>query len=125
MQILSPDGIAYGASRFLDPTHTSPTHRMSMSGPGLTSPASSDSGPEEAARNAGQVVDHSAGGIASHSPPHSDGPSPRDGESGEDSLRLSRSFPGSVGYLANRWNPGSSFSTPSTLGHGAGDDSIK
>ncbi|KAJ6445816.1 homeobox transcription factor [Purpureocillium lavendulum] len=34
------------------------------------------------------------------------------------------SFSSSVGYLANRWNLGSSFSTPSTLGRG-GDDSIR
>ncbi|GJN83656.1 hypothetical protein PLIIFM63780_007205 [Purpureocillium lilacinum] len=34
------------------------------------------------------------------------------------------SFSSSVGYLANRWNLGSSFSTPSTLGRG-GDDSLR
>ena len=34
---------------------------------------------------------------------------------------LSQSFPQSVGYLANRWNLGSSFSTPSTIGLEGGD----
>jgi metal-dependent amidase/aminoacylase/carboxypeptidase family protein len=37
---------------------------------------------------------------------------------------MSQSFSGSVGYLANRWNLGSSFSTPSTLGRGP-DDSLR
>lgn len=37
---------------------------------------------------------------------------------------LSRSFPSSVGYLSNRWNSGSAFATPSTLGR-PGDDSFK
>ncbi|POR31327.1 GS homeobox 2 [Tolypocladium paradoxum] len=37
---------------------------------------------------------------------------------------MAHSFSSSVGYLANRWNLGSSFSTPSTLGRG-GDDSLK
>lgn len=46
-------------------------------------------------------------------------------ETMDESFQLSRSFPGSVGYLSNRWNPGSSFSTPSTLGHPAGDESIR
>ncbi|KAG5941132.1 hypothetical protein E4U53_007469, partial [Claviceps sorghi] len=36
---------------------------------------------------------------------------------------LSHSFSGPIGYLANRWNLGSSFSTPSTLGRG-GHDSL-
>lgn len=37
---------------------------------------------------------------------------------------MAHSFASSVGYLANRWNLGSSFSTPSTLGRGR-DDSLK
>ncbi|KAG5919059.1 hypothetical protein E4U42_006617 [Claviceps africana] len=37
---------------------------------------------------------------------------------------LSHSFSGPVGYLANRWNLGSSFSTPSTLDRG-GHDSLR
>lgn len=49
--------------------------------------------------------------------PRNNGPSPSH-ES------LSSSMSSSVGYLANRWNLGSSFSTPSTVGRG-GDDSFK
>ena len=37
---------------------------------------------------------------------------------------LAQSFSSSVGYLANRWNSGSAFVTPSTLGR-PGDDSFK
>ncbi|OAQ72751.1 homeobox transcription factor [Pochonia chlamydosporia 170] len=39
----------------------------------------------------------------------------------QDSEPMNHSFSSSVGYLANRWNLGSSFSTPSTLGRGADD----
>lgn len=42
----------------------------------------------------------------------------------QDSEAIGHSFSSSVGYLANRWNLGSSFSTPSTLGRG-GDDSLR
>jgi hypothetical protein len=35
---------------------------------------------------------------------------------------LSRSFSGSIGYLSNRWNLASSFSTPSPLSR---DDSFR
>ncbi|KAF7543757.1 hypothetical protein G7Z17_g10485 [Cylindrodendrum hubeiense] len=45
-------------------------------------------------------------------------------ESQDGSHSLSRSMSSSVGYLANRWNLGSSFSTPSTIGRG-GDDSFR
>lgn len=37
---------------------------------------------------------------------------------------LASSFSSSVGYLSNRWNHGSSFSTPTTLGRGP-DDSLR
>lgn len=47
-------------------------------------------------------------------------PSSQKSEKGFESM--SHSFSNSVGYLANRWNLGSSFSTPSSLGRG-GDDS--
>ncbi|KAK7430851.1 hypothetical protein QQZ08_002640 [Neonectria magnoliae] len=55
--------------------------------------------------------------------PKHDDPSPSH-ESHDGSHSLSASMSSSVGYLANRWNLGSSFSTPSTLGRG-GDDSFK
>ncbi|KAH6997786.1 hypothetical protein BKA56DRAFT_566104 [Ilyonectria sp. MPI-CAGE-AT-0026] len=45
-------------------------------------------------------------------------------ESQDGSHSLSSSMSSSVGYLANRWNLGSSFSTPATLGRG-GDDSFR
>ncbi|KAH7163295.1 hypothetical protein B0J13DRAFT_538300 [Dactylonectria estremocensis] len=45
-------------------------------------------------------------------------------ESQDGSHSLSSSMSSSVGYLANRWNLGSSFSTPPTLGRG-GDDSFR
>ncbi|KAJ9157960.1 GS homeobox 2 [Pleurostoma richardsiae] len=42
-------------------------------------------------------------------------------EPSKTSHRLSQSFSGTVGYLANRWNPGSSFSTPSSFSQRADD----
>lgn len=50
-------------------------------------------------------------------------PSPTQ-DSQDGSRSLSSSMSNSVGWLSNRWNLGSSFSTPSTLGRG-GDDSLK
>lgn len=38
---------------------------------------------------------------------------------------ISQSFPGAGGFLSNRWNPLSSFSTPSALAGGASDDAVK
>lgn len=40
------------------------------------------------------------------------------------SFQLSHSFPGAVGYLANRWNTASSLSSASTLGRRNGDESV-
>ena len=53
---------------------------------------------------------------AASSPPQE--PSP------DASRQLSQSFSSAVGYLSNRWNPGSSFSTPSTIGL-RGEDSLR
>ncbi|CAI4216799.1 unnamed protein product [Parascedosporium putredinis] len=38
---------------------------------------------------------------------------------------ISQSFPGAGGFLSNRWNPLSSFSTPSALAGGASDEAVK
>ncbi|KPM45453.1 hypothetical protein AK830_g1053 [Neonectria ditissima] len=55
--------------------------------------------------------------------PNHDDPSPSH-KPHDGSHSLSASMSSSVGYLANRWNLGSSFSTPPTIGRG-GDDSFK
>ncbi len=50
--------------------------------------------------------------------------SPLQEPSPDASRQLSQSFSSAVGYLSNRWNPGSSFSTPSTIGL-RGEDSLR
>ncbi|KIE01996.1 homeobox transcription factor, partial [Metarhizium majus ARSEF 297] len=65
------------------------------------------------------IVTPRTGGIGRHIdtlPPQSqEAPS---SQRSQDSESMRHSFSSSVGYLANRWNLGSSFSSPSTLGHG-------
>lgn len=51
-------------------------------------------------------------------------PPQKEGSSETSQQQPSQSFSSSVGYLSNRWNPASSFSTPSTLDR-RGDDSFK
>ncbi|KAK1769706.1 hypothetical protein QBC33DRAFT_531698 [Phialemonium atrogriseum] len=123
MQILSSDPMPYNSSEALDASNSSPGHRLSLTGRESTSPAASDAGhassSDEAEKNAGETGQT----MPENSQPNE--PSPLGVESSDDSLHLSRSFASSVGYLSNRWNPGSSFSTPSTLGHRAGDDSVR
>jgi hypothetical protein len=130
MQILSSDP----AAPFNMSPHASSTDVSSSQGghsfaePRPSSPAHSDAGfatVERSDANAAPTEDKS-GADRPHSSPNGSAPgSSQEADITDDSFQLSRSFPGAVGYLSNRWNAGSSFSTPSTLGHRIGDDSIK
>ncbi|OAA49359.1 homeobox transcription factor [Metarhizium rileyi] len=72
------------------------------------------------------VVTPRAGGLRGRpgmSPPQSqEAPS---SQTNQESETMGYSFSTSVGYLANRWNLGGSFSSPSTLSRGRGDDSFR
>lgn len=68
------------------------------------------------------VHEHVHNSLAQITPPQRQDFTPL--QDSQDGSRLSQSFSSSVGYLANRWNIGSSFSTPSSLGRGM-DESFK
>ncbi|GAO16146.1 hypothetical protein UVI_02040410 [Ustilaginoidea virens] len=118
--VTSPDGLI--ATDALD--RSFPTSDPGVSRPSESDPASPSLGPakRELTRSYSDVV------VAT---PRHRGASPPQSRTHEASSRrsddsfesLSRSFSNPVGYLANRWNLGSSFSTPSTLGRGV-DDSL-
>ncbi|QUC18303.1 uncharacterized protein UV8b_02544 [Ustilaginoidea virens] len=119
--VTSPDGLI--ATDALD--RSFPTSDPGVSRPSESDPASPSLGPakRELTRSYSDVV------VAT---PRHRGASPPQSRTHEASSRrsddsfesLSRSFSNPVGYLANRWNLGSSFSTPSTLGRGV-DDSLR
>ena len=126
MQILSSDPAApYNTSPNASSDDQSPTQGDSFTeGARRSSTARSDPGlsrREAADANAAQKDDKAS---SNRSPNLPATVSSQEVDTTDDSLRLSQSFPGAVGYLSNRWNPGSSFSTPSTLGHRTGDGSI-
>ncbi|OIW35216.1 hypothetical protein CONLIGDRAFT_46069 [Coniochaeta ligniaria NRRL 30616] len=128
MQILSSDPAApYNTSPNSSSTDHSPNQGHQYTEPRPSSPARSDPGvfSFEADANDGQKEDKASAGRPNHSPNVSATGSSQEVDTTDDSFQLSRSFPGAVGYLSNRWNAASSFSTPSTLGHRAGDDSTK
>lgn len=126
MQILSSDPLPYTSSGILGSSNTSPFQVLSFSEPESTSPVGSETGrpnsSDEAEENAAAAARPTVPG---NSPTQSNEPSPRATESFDDSRPFSQSLPSSVGYLSNRWNTGSSFSSPSTLGHRVGEDSIR
>ncbi|KAK3694935.1 hypothetical protein B0T22DRAFT_87551 [Podospora appendiculata] len=155
MQILSSDAISYNSSFSTDIGSTSPAQNLSQSQPeqeqeqergheqeqrqgqehGSSSPPrsehsahseSSSQGRQEAARiKAPQETPRRdeaeicfPAGLETVTPVQRDG-----SESGQQ--QPTQFLPSSVGYLSNRWNPASSFSTPSTLGRAVADESFK
>jgi hypothetical protein len=140
MQILSSDPIMYGghsglaADQHNDETHASAAHAVHTSPasavPRAHSPVPSDSGSVTSSEKGDKHDDSPAAASERRDAVHASDPvetatplhkrsEPHDGSSG-----LVHSFSSSVGYLANRWNSGSSFSTPSSFGP-RGDDSFK
>ncbi|KAK0731236.1 hypothetical protein B0H67DRAFT_477236 [Lasiosphaeris hirsuta] len=131
MQILSSDPVSFDSSFSSDNLHTSPTESMSQLDRSVASPLHSDPAsstsdeaeinepPQETSRDTQHGEDPE-----SSEPREAATPPPKRGYIEERALGLSRSFSSSVGYLSNRWNPASSFTTPSTLGR-RGDDFFK
>lgn len=72
----------------------------------------------------GHSIGNSVSAMVSDATPSQSQEAPSSQKSHDSSESMTHSFSGSMGYLANRWNIGSSFSTPSTLARG-GDDSIR
>jgi len=142
MQILSSDPMtSFNSSFSADSDHTSPSHSMSQpeqfsqqeqQQQRETSPLSPGDVGTRSTDGAGKVEDdvlptqqdvHSREeGAEASELPEAVTPAPRERENHEPGH--SQSFSESVGYLSNRWNASSSFTTPSTLGH-ARDDSFK
>ena len=128
MQILSSDPAApYGSSPNSSSNNRSPNQDQSYAGARPSSPARSDPGVFnlETDGKDGQNKEVASAVRHNSSPNASAIDSSQEADRTGDSFQLSRSFPGAVGYLANRWNAGNSFSTPSTLGRRSGDDSVK
>jgi hypothetical protein len=127
MQILSSDPAApYNTSPNSSSTDRSPDQENSYTEHRPSSAARSDPGVfnlethgKDEQKNDGASADKPS------SPNASAMGSSQQADTPDDSFQLSRSFPGAVGYLSNRWNTGSSFSTPSTLERRSGDDSFK
>lgn len=131
MQILASDPLSYNSSFSSDNLHTSPVQSMSQPDRHVVSPLHSDPAsstsdeaettepPQELPRDAQRPeVPESSAPKEAATPPQKERPIE------ERARGLSQSFSSSVGYLSNRWNPASSFTTPSTLGR-RGDDSFK
>lgn len=125
MQILSSDPLPYDQSDVFEAPTASPPQTT------FTPLASPDRGPWLPGRFALATEacqsDRDSGhgpAPARASPTGAQTPSSQTAPSVDSSCRLSQSFSSSVGYLANRWNTGSSFSTPSAFTQ-RGDDSIR
>ncbi|KAB5580588.1 hypothetical protein GE09DRAFT_444640 [Coniochaeta sp. 2T2.1] len=129
MQILSSDPAApYNSSPNANSTNHSPNHGHSFTEARPSSSARSDPGVfhrETQDDTSGQKDDQANTNPRNQSPNVAATAQSQEADTTTDSFQLSRSFPSSVGYLSNRWNTGSSFSTPSTVGHRTVDDSIK
>lgn len=137
MQILSSDPVTYKSS--FENADTSPLQSMSQPVPeqGSSSPspaerADANSSAEEPTkiqetpqmpREARREVapEANVGQITSITPPQKEMPTQTPMNP---SHSMVQSFSSSVGYLSNRWNQGSAFATPSTLGR-PGDDSFR
>lgn len=123
MQILSSDPVPYNSSFSSEVGNSSPGQTMQLPEQRAVSPLNSDPtvSPsdkpegEQEAQKVQQVPQEAgvwearerAGGQESATP------APNERTEAEARQSLSRSFSGSVGYLSNRWNIASSFSTPS------------
>ncbi|KXX80145.1 Homeobox protein YOX1 [Madurella mycetomatis] len=132
MQILSSDPVPYNTSFSSEVSNSSPGQNMPLPEQRAISPLNSDPAlspsdkpeGEQEAQEVQQVpqeagvweVRERVGGQESATP----APNERTGAGA--GQPLSRSFSGSVGYLSNRWNIASSFSTPSQP---ARDDSFR
>ncbi|KAL1852870.1 hypothetical protein VTK73DRAFT_9120 [Phialemonium thermophilum] len=121
MQILSSDSIPYDSIRPASASDTPPTQNVLVSGPGSSSSPSSQHDSActwlSSERFAQDTNDNVSQPLAQSSPPCQAGASWRRSQNSDDSLQLSRSFSGSIGYLSNRWNTESSISNPSHREH--------
>jgi hypothetical protein len=126
MQILSSDPAAYNNSSHISSNDHSPDQSQVFAETRPASPARSENGVFSFERDGTSVMHREDNTRRRDSAPLSNesGTSSQTVEAADDSFQLSRSFPGPVGYLANRWNAGSSFSTPSSL-HRTGNRSIR
>ena len=106
MQVLSSDPISFNGTSSTHVPSSSPVQASVL--PVATTPPST----------ASSIVDRPAEGrdqdIEAASP-RSEPPPSSSQSNDHGSVSLAHSFSSSVGYLANRWNPGSSFSTPSNV----------
>jgi hypothetical protein len=119
MQILSSDRAAYNNSSHIGSNDHSPDHSQLLTETRPTSPARSEHGvfsfeqqEDSSVRQKEDKLERRESAPLANELGSS---SSQVVYAADDSLQLSRSFPGPVGYLANRWNAGSSFSTPSSL----------
>lgn len=126
MQILSSDPMPYNSSFSTDNGDTSPAQSMSRPETGATSPPPLDHAGSSTCDGQDRTQDDLGCDDANPSLPLPEAvtPAQKTKPADESHQSLTRSFSGSVGYLSNRWNMSSSFSSPSTLGQG-GDDSFK
>ncbi|KAL2256000.1 hypothetical protein VTK26DRAFT_2370 [Humicola hyalothermophila] len=120
MQVVSHEAAPYNSSFCSDNSNPSPSQAMPVTEhtgappshvePANPPPADDAANPQVMLRDARQWE---AGGTASAK--ESVASTPYEKLASESGQMLSRSFPGSVGYLANRWNTASSLSTPTPL----------
>ncbi|KAH8890850.1 hypothetical protein GQ53DRAFT_824097 [Thozetella sp. PMI_491] len=132
MQIISSDPPMPYSSFGSDSVEPSPSHSSAWPTQNPTSPGQSEAAPRPGSADEMEKTDGRPSGpqprldLDKDATPEAGTP-PQKGsasEPGSSSQGLSQSFSSTVGYLANRWNPGSSFSTPSTLGN-RGEESIR
>ncbi|KAK0735016.1 hypothetical protein B0T26DRAFT_671218 [Lasiosphaeria miniovina] len=126
MQILSSDPMPFNSSFSTDNGNTSPAQSMSRPETGATSPPPLDHAGSSICDDQDRTQDILSYDDANPGFPLLEAvtPAQKTKPADESHQSLTRSFSGSVGYLSNRWNMSSSFSSPSALGHG-GDDSFK
>ena len=129
MQILSSDPASFSSSQIMEPGGSLPDLPVPSLGPKVvnsTPPASPHAQEHHQGHDPGSAqqlpsLDQSERDVHQDTSPKGDLPSSQESERDGNP---SQSFSASVGYLSNRWNLGSSFSTPSTLGRGP-DDSLR
>ena len=112
MQVLSSDPISFNGASSTHIPSSSPV-QASLLPVATTPPSTSSSTMDKAAERRDRDIE-----VAS---PRSEPPSSSQSNDHR-SVSLAHSFSSSVGYLANRWNPGSSLSTPSNAGHHNADE---
>ncbi|TPX16620.1 uncharacterized protein E0L32_003561 [Thyridium curvatum] len=127
MQVVSSDPPSHSSPRAAEDMGLSSSQSLPQPTPEerTTTPMSSpDLGPWLPGKSCGYPAESRPAAAQPADPAISQTPSPHDQGPGR-ALQLTQSFPSSVGFISNRWNARSSFSTPSSFTREDNDDSVR